>query len=123
MTRSFAALLLCCACSGPEPAHFLWSAAAQSLENPFPDARLMADGGTSLRADFYTPFIMRKALTKNLKAFFDAYIPDARDHLVGLGNFSPTLLRSSAPVDPQTLAGHFARLKKVASGYEVLERS
>lgn len=116
------ALALLVACSGPEPEHFLWSEDPHSLENPFPDARLLTAGGAELRADFYRPFLMPKALTGGTRRLFDRYITDGRTQLHGVGNFAPTLLLPSVPLDPASVPGHFARLRKTASGYEVLER-
>lgn len=116
------AVVTCGACGGPEPEHFLWVADAQSLDNPFPDARLLTGTGAELRADYYRPFLMPKAITAGAKMLFARYATDARTELHGFGNFSPTLLRTSAPVDPASLPGHFARLRKTASGFEVLER-
>lgn len=113
------AVVLLVACSGPEPEHFLWSEDPQSLENPFPDSRL----GSELRADFYRPFLMPKAVTPGAKRLFDRYITDGRKHLTGTGNFAPTLLRPSVAIDPASVPGHFARLsKRAGGGYEVLER-
>lgn len=118
-------LLFCLACGrGPEPEHLLWSADAQSLDNPFPDVRLLtASGGAELRADYYRPFLMKKAQTAKARTLFELYATNARTDVNGFGNFAPTLLRSSAPLDPASLPGHFARLRKTASGYEVLEAS
>jgi len=40
----------------------------------------------------------------------------------GVGNFGPTLLRTSESVDPATVPGTVARLRKSeAGGYQVLE--
>jgi len=44
-----------------------------SLDNPFPDLRLLAEDGLRLRADWYRPFLMAKAQTAKLKEFFQAY--------------------------------------------------
>jgi hypothetical protein len=124
------ALLLIAACSpapmgppdsGVEPPHILWSADAQSLENPFPDVRLLTATGAAFRADYYRPFILQKALTPKMKAFFGAHAGWATTDVHGFGNFNPTLFRTSAAVNPATLAGSVSRLRKTATGYEVLE--
>ena len=123
-------VLFLCACgpggsvvpdAGVEPAHVLWSADAQSLENPFPDTRLLTATGAALRADFFRPFILPTALTTKMKAFFNAHAGWATTDVHGFGNFNPTLLRTSLPVDPASLPGTVSRLRKTASGYEVLE--
>jgi hypothetical protein len=55
-------LLACGPASTPaEPPHFLWSADAQSLDNPFPDERLLGTG--ALRPKWYQPFLPPKAIT------------------------------------------------------------
>ncbi len=109
--------------AGVEPAHLLWSADAQSLENPFPDTRLLTATGAALRPDFYKPFMLPKAITPKAKTFFKGYITSAATEVHGFGNFGITLIRTSQPVDPASLAGTVARLRKTASGYEVLEAS
>ncbi len=107
--------------AGVEPAHILWVADAQSLENPFPDTRLLTATGAALRPDFFRPFILPRALTTKMKAFFNAHAGWATTDVHGFGNFNPTLLRTSLPVDPASLPGSVSRLRKTATGYEVLE--
>lgn len=104
--------------AGPEGPHLLWVDDAQSLENPFPDARI-----AGFRTDFYRPFMLPKAITGKTKTFFKAYATAAATELTGFGNFGPVLLRTSVPVDPASLAGTVARLRKTATGYEVLEKA
>ncbi len=112
-----------CACSGPEPEHFLWSDDVASLDNPFPDVRFLSgSGGATLRADYYRPFLMPNAVTGGARRLFERYATDAKTHLHGVGNFGPTLLRTSVAVDPASLAGRFARLRKNGDAWEVLER-
>ena len=68
-TGCFIVLLLAAGCgsggggqdAGAEPPHLLWSADAQSLDNPFPDTRLITATGVALRADFYKPFMLPKS--------------------------------------------------------------
>ncbi|MBS1148417.1 MAG: Extracellular lipase, Pla/cef family [Myxococcaceae bacterium] len=122
-TGCFALLFLAIGCGGGgvEPAHLSWSEDAQSLENPFPDTRLLTATGAALRADFYRPFMLPRAITGKAKTFFNGYVTAAATELGGFGNFAPVLLRTSAPVDPASLPGSVARLRKTASGYEVLE--
>ncbi len=104
--------------AGPEGPHLLWAADPQSLDNPFPDARV-----PGFRADFYRPFVLPKAVTGKAKAFFKTYASSAAAELTGFGNFGPMLLRPSVAVDPTSLAGTVARLRKTATGYEVLEQA
>ncbi len=113
------ALVLAACGPGVEPPHLLWSADAQSLDNPFPDARMVQADGVHLRSSWYQPFLLR--VNGNLRSFFDGYISQAQAEVHGLGNFGPVLLRPSEPVDPATLSGTVARLRKTAAGYEVLE--
>ncbi len=105
---------------GKEPPHLQWSQDSQSLANPFPDARLVQTDGVHLRASWYQPFVLK--VSGSLKSFFDAYVGQAQAEVHGLGNFGPVLLPPTEPVDPATLPGTIARLKKTGSGYEVLER-
>ncbi len=122
LTGCFAVLLLAVGCQPPvEPAHVLWEADAQSLDNPFPDARLLSASGAALRPDFYRPFMMAKAITGKTKTFFKTYTTSAATEVQGFGNFGPVLLRTSVPVDAASLPGSVARLRKTAAGYEVLE--
>ncbi len=128
-TGCFTLLLLAAACgsgggvgdAGFEPPHLLWSADPQSLDNPFPDARGLTATGLTLRPDFYRPFVLPKAITGKSKAFFKGYADAAATQVHGVGNFGPTLLRPSEAVDPASLLGTIARLRKTAAGYEILE--
>ena len=103
-----------------EPPHLLYEQDAQSLDNPFPDLRLVTSQGFEVRADWYKPFMMPKAANAKMRDFFRAYADSALE-VKGLGNFGATLLRTSEPIDPATLPGTAARLRKTAAGYEVLE--
>ncbi|MBL8955513.1 MAG: hypothetical protein JNK82_32360 [Myxococcaceae bacterium] len=116
------AVLLAGCSSGPQPEHFSWSDDVASLDNPFPDVRFLdGTGGAQLRADYYRPFLMPKAVTGGSRRLFEKYIADGKTMLKGIGNFGATLLRTSVPVDPASLAGHFARLRKNGGTWEVLE--
>ncbi len=124
-TGCFTVILLAAACGSggvvSEPPHILWSADPLSLDNPFPDARGLTATGLALRPDFYRPFVLQKAITGKAKAFFQGYADAAATEVHGVGNFGPTLLRPSEPVDPSSLAGTVSRVRKTATGYEVLE--
>lgn len=120
---SLVLVLLCC---GPapqkvEPPHLLWENDAQSLDNPFPDVRLLDGRGAALRPDYYRPFMMQKALTAKMVEVFKGYAASAATQVHGFGNFGLTLLRTSVPVDPASLSGTAVRLKKTGTGFVVLE--
>lgn len=116
--------LLVIACGPPphgeEPPHLLYSTDEQSLDNPFPDARLITANGVTLRPNWYRPFLMKGAVTAKVNAFFAGYAEAAKE-LNGFGNFAPTLVRVSDPIDPSSLSGVAVRLRKVGEKYEVLE--
>ncbi len=98
----------------------LYSADAQSLENPFPDGRLLTPQGLVLRPDWYRPFLPAKAQTGAMRSFLATWAEDAKA-VQGLGNFGSVLVRTSEPVDPASLKGTFSRLVKDGSSYAVLE--
>lgn len=117
MNRLFATSLLVLAACGPgvEPPHLLYSADAQSLENPFPDTRAVA------RPSFWKPFIPARAATRTMRELLDGYGP-VLERVEGIGNFGPTLLPASERLDRASLQGRFARLVESASGaWAVLE--
>lgn len=105
---------------GEEPPHLLYSADPQSLENPFPEARLLRDGAMQFRPDWFRPFLLPKSLTPKMATFLGGYA-NAASSLDGFGNFGATLLRVSEPVDPTSVDGIAARLRKTDHGYEVIE--
>ncbi|MBX5482577.1 MAG: hypothetical protein IRZ16_12175 [Myxococcaceae bacterium] len=124
---ALAVALLAGACSPPvppppEPPHLLYSLDVASLDNPFPDARLLTADGMrlDLRKDWYRPFLMKKAITAQVADLLDVYTRTAIE-LHGANNFGPTLLRPSVPVDRSSLAGHAARLVRREDRFEVLE--
>ena len=86
-----------------EPPHLLYEQDAQSLDNPFPDLRLVSSRGFEVRPDWYKPFLMPKAATARMLEFFAAYGASAVQ-VKGDGNFGPTLLRVSEAVEPSALA-------------------
>ncbi|MHB8873705.1 MAG: alpha/beta hydrolase family protein [Myxococcaceae bacterium] len=117
----FVAVFALAGCPEPkEPPHLLYEQDAQSLDNPFPDLRLVSSRGFEVRPDWYKPFLMPKAATAKMREFFAAYGASAVQ-VKGVGNFGSTLLRVSEAVDPSTIGGTVARLRKTADGYEVLE--
>lgn len=127
MKHSALALLVLLACGpgtpeGPEGPHLLWEADAQSLDNPFPDARLLVDGRAQLRLDYFRPFVMAKSVDAKMRALFRSYADAAKDDVRGFNNYGPTLLLPSVPVDRATLKGTVARLVKDGDGFRVLER-
>lgn len=124
MSRSFvaAACLALCAC-GPEGPHLLWSLDASSLDNPFPDARLLEGGGVRFRDGWYKPFLPAKAQSGRMRGFLDGHSRLAATEIFGVGNVGPTLLKGSEPFDPASLAGSFARLSVRGGTTAVLERT
>lgn len=115
-------LALTMACNpGPEPAHLLWSKDAQSLDNPFPDLRLLDENGLQVRADWYVPFMPGKAVNGKMRTLLSTYAQSASHEIFGLGNFGAVALRSSAPLDRSSLSQVAARLHRTALGWEVLE--
>lgn len=126
MFRCFGLLSLVLLACGPaplEPPHFLWSADAQSLENPFPDERLLVDGALTLRPKWYQPFLPPKAVTAKSASYFNKVGAQGVRAVTSLSNFGGTLLRVSEPLDPDSLQGSVARLVKDGAGWRVLERA
>jgi hypothetical protein len=116
------ALSACGSPSQPEPPHLLYAADPKSLDNPFPDARLLTGQGLELSPDWYRPYLLPRALTPKMVELLNQYTVAARD-LDGLGNFGTTLLRPSVPVDAASLKGVAARLVRSGDGaWSVLER-
>lgn len=117
-------LSLCLLACGPavEPPHFLWSTDAQSLDNPFPDERLLVDGAITLRPKWFQPFLPKKAITAKSSGYFNAVGAQARG-LSAQSAFGPTLLLPSEPLDPDSLRGSVARLVREGTGWRVLERT
>jgi hypothetical protein len=115
MVRPVAAVLVVlCSCGpGVEPPHLLYSQDAQSLSNPFPDARAVA------RTGFWKPFIPAK-VSHSLAALLDGYGP-VLAQVEGTGNFAPTLLPATERLDRNSLQGAFVRLQQVGSDWQVLE--
>jgi hypothetical protein len=121
-------LLLClvvlsCGPAPVEPPHFLWSADAQSLENPFPDQRLFVDGVLALRPKWYQPFLPPKAVTAKSASYFNKVGSQAVRAVTSFSNFGGTLLRVSEPLDPDSLQGSVVRLVKDGAGWRVVERN
>ncbi len=102
-----------CSCAAPvtpESPHLLFSADAQSLDNPFPDARLVQNGTLKLRPRWYAPFLAQKAQTAKAKVLFDTTAEAMEHDVASFGNFSGVLLRASAALDPASVKGHLARV-------------
>ncbi len=117
-------LVACAPAQKPEGPHFLWSTDVNSLDNPFPDARFLVDGGAVFRPDWYKPFIAPEARDRGaLKVFFKDFAGKAATDWKAVGTFGPTLLTPSVPLDRTTLAGHVARVKKVGDGFEAIEKN
>lgn len=114
------------ACTPPappvEPPHFLWTADAQSLDNPFPDERLLVDGALTWRTRWFQPFLPRKAMTAKAISYFNKVGTQGAQGITSLGNFGSTLLRVSEPLDPDSISGSVARLVKDGADWRVLER-
>lgn len=120
-------LVLVAACTPPsttppvEPPHFLWSADAQSLDNPFPDERLV--GASALRLKWYVPFLPEQALNTRSVAYFRKIGAQFSRDVTATGSFGATLLRPSVALDPDTISGTIARLHRPAGrAWQVLER-
>lgn len=121
-------LLALAACPAPpapvEPPHFLWTADAQSLDNPFPDERMISGGALTLRAKWYQPFLPEKAITPRAVGYFRKIGAQFSRDVTALGHFGGTLLRVSDALDPDTVQGSVARVVKEADGtWRVLERT
>lgn len=106
----------------PDPPHLLWSADAQSLDNPFPDDRLIVDGVATFRPRWYRPFLPASAVTTQSGTFFNEMAAQAKLYVHAFGNFGSTLMLSSEPLDEATIHGRVARLVKDDGGWRVLER-
>lgn len=107
---------------GEDPPHLLWSADAQSLDNPFPDERLIVNGKAQLRPRWYQPFLPRSAITTQSGTFFNLQAQQASEHISAFGHFGSTLLPASEPLDATSIHGRVARLVKVDGAWQVLER-
>lgn len=119
---TLAAALASCA-PAVEPPHFLWSADAQALDNPFPDERLVASGHLALRPKWYQPFLPRAAQTAAATAYFKGVSQQAEREVTAVGAFGATLLLASEPLDASSLEGTAARLVRADDGsWQVLER-
>lgn len=104
--RSAALVVLLAGCgAGTEGPRLLYSADPLSLDNPFPDPRLLARGGVGARPKHYEPFLPRDALRPSPRAFFEGHAP-MLNSLAGFGNFGSFALRFSEPPDPATLDGN-----------------
>lgn len=120
--------LVLCACPKeedppprPDPPHFLWSADAQSLDNPFPDERLIVDGVARFRPRWYRPFLPASAVTTKSGTFFNEMARQASLYVHAFGNFGGTLIPASEALDETTVHGRVARLVKEDAGWRVLE--
>lgn len=104
-----------------EPPHFLWSADAQSLDNPFPDERLLGTG--ALRPKWYQPFLPAKAISARSASYFNKVGAQFAREVDATGSFGATLLPVSEALDPDTVQGCVLRLVRTATGWQVLERN
>ncbi len=105
-----------------EPPHFLWSADPQSLDNPFPDQRLIVDGALTLRPKWYQPFLPPKAITAKSASYFNKLGAQGVRTVTSTSNFGSTLIRVSEPLDPDSIQGSVVRLVKDGTAWRVLER-
>jgi hypothetical protein len=126
LASSLSLLVLPTACAPPppqeEPPHFLWSDDAQSLENPFPDERLL---GKPLRPRWFQPFLPPKAVTARSASYFNKVGTQFSQEVDATGSFGTTLLLASEALDPDSLIGCacVVRLVRANDGaWSVLER-
>lgn len=92
-------------CTGPEGPRALYTQDPSSLDNPFPDARLMRFGkglDASVRPRFYEPFLPKVLLTRDVAKFFDGYSVGFAE-LRGFGNLAATLVRFSEELEAASL--------------------
>lgn len=115
-------LLSCSPLPAAEPPHFLWSADAQRLENPFPDQRLLVDGKLTFRPRWFQPFLHPRAVTAGTAQYFNKVAAQATASVTSLGSFGGTLLRVAQPLSPDSVQGCAARLVRDGEGWRVLER-
>lgn len=108
------ALLACAAkpTTTPPPSgpHALWSADPSSLANPFPDARVLVDGGLAARAGYWKPFVPQTDVDEGGQSF-DDYMTQLTQSLGsthGFGNYGAQLVPFSDPVVPSSLQGAFS---------------
>lgn len=122
MRRALALVALAAAACQPavEPPHLQYSKDVSSLENPFPDVRLLSSGTFTVREGWYTPFLPPRAATRQMRALLAGYA-SALTTVEGVGNFGPTLLPASERLDRQSLAGTMVRLVRTESGWEVFD--
>ncbi|MFT3712811.1 MAG: hypothetical protein QM817_34600 [Archangium sp.] len=124
--RAFFILALV-SCSPPvtvEPPHFLWSDDAQSLDNPFPDERLLGTGG--LRPRWFQPFLPQKAVTARSASYFNKIGAQFAREVDATGSFGATLLPASEALDPDSLIGCQCVVRMVRGDngmWQVLERN
>ncbi len=121
--RRFVLLTAICLlrCAEEEPPHFLWSADAQSLANPFPDERLLVNGTAHFRDGWYEPFFPSEKTTPQFRGYMRRVAGQAKEHLTSLSNFGSTLLPASEALDPDSLRGHVRRLVKDGGNWRMLE--
>ncbi len=107
----------------PQGPHYLYSVDPLSLDNPFPDARLIVDGAAQLRPRWYRPFLAAPARTAESIAYFEQLSADAAREVHSFGGIGGTLLLTSEPVDAASLQGTFARVVRDGERWRVLERA
>lgn len=96
-----------------------------SLDNPFPDQRLLIDGHLALaqRPRWFQPFLLAKAVTAKSAAYFNAMAVSAATDVRSLGHHGGTLLLGSEALDPDSLATHVVRVQQNDDGsWSVIER-
>jgi len=90
---------LACAPEPPEGPHPLWSTDPSSLDNPWPDGRLVdGEGRLVMRTDYFLPFLPPPTITAEADALFRGYSEQLTD-LDGFGTYAGICVRFSAPLD------------------------
>lgn len=97
-----AAVFALAACGPEKGPSLLWSKDVQSLDNPYPDPRLL-DAGLGSRPHFYESFLPADALTTQSRGLFEGWSRKLNT-VSGFGNFNAFAIRFSEPPAADSLA-------------------